>query len=29
VKEHAIFLWEFYHAQEICRKLLLNMMLSD
>ncbi|KAM0002375.1 putative NADH:ubiquinone reductase (non-electrogenic) [Helianthus debilis subsp. tardiflorus] len=29
VKEHAIFLREVYHAQEIRRKLLLNLMLSD
>ncbi|RYR46645.1 hypothetical protein Ahy_A07g032404 isoform A [Arachis hypogaea] len=29
VYEHAIFLREVYHAQEIRRKLLLNLMLSD
>ncbi|KAL5580726.1 hypothetical protein UlMin_013168 [Ulmus minor] len=29
VNEHAIFLREVYHAQEIRRKLLLNLMLSD
>ncbi|OIW04370.1 hypothetical protein TanjilG_32562 [Lupinus angustifolius] len=29
VHEHAIFLREVYHAQEIRRKLLLNLMLSD
>lgn len=29
VKEHAIFLREVVHAQEIRRKLLLNLMLSD
>ncbi|XP_057744142.1 internal alternative NAD(P)H-ubiquinone oxidoreductase A1, mitochondrial-like [Arachis stenosperma] len=29
VKEYAIFLREVYHAQEIRRKLLLNLMLSD
>ncbi|XP_062085686.1 internal alternative NAD(P)H-ubiquinone oxidoreductase A1, mitochondrial-like [Humulus lupulus] len=29
VTEHAIFLREVYHAQEIRRKLLLNLMLSD
>ncbi|KAL9675291.1 hypothetical protein QQ045_003493 [Rhodiola kirilowii] len=29
VKENAIFLREVYHAQEIRRKLLLNLMLSD
>ncbi|KAJ4840973.1 tubulin alpha 1 [Turnera subulata] len=29
VKEHAIFLREVYHAQEIRRRLLLNLMLSD
>ncbi|KAK9153962.1 hypothetical protein Sjap_001442 [Stephania japonica] len=29
VKEHAIFLREVSHAQEIRRKLLLNLMLSD
>jgi hypothetical protein len=29
VKEHAIFLREVRHAQEIRRKLLLNLMLSD
>lgn len=29
VKEHAIFLREVYHAQEIRRKLLLNLMLSE
>ncbi|XP_019178449.1 PREDICTED: internal alternative NAD(P)H-ubiquinone oxidoreductase A1, mitochondrial-like isoform X2 [Ipomoea nil] len=29
VMEHAIFLREVYHAQEIRRKLLLNLMLSD
>ncbi|KAD3336482.1 hypothetical protein E3N88_32001 [Mikania micrantha] len=29
VKEHAIFLREVQHAQEIRRKLLLNLMLSD
>lgn len=29
VREHAIFLREVYHAQEIRRKLLLNLMLSD
>ncbi|XVF19850.1 hypothetical protein REPUB_Repub11eG0146400 [Reevesia pubescens] len=29
VKEHAIFLREVHHAQEIRRKLLLNLMLSD
>ncbi|KAG9129587.1 hypothetical protein Leryth_014429 [Lithospermum erythrorhizon] len=29
VKEHAIFLREVYHAQEIRRKLLVNLMLSD
>ncbi|EPS68436.1 hypothetical protein M569_06332, partial [Genlisea aurea] len=28
-KEHAIFLREVHHAQEIRRKLLLNLMLSD
>lgn len=28
-KEHATFLREVYHAQEIRRKLLLNLMLSD
>lgn len=28
-KRHAIFLREVYHAQEIRRKLLLNLMLSD
>ncbi|GER33225.1 internal alternative NAD(P)H-ubiquinoneoxidoreductase A1 [Striga asiatica] len=28
-KEHAVFLREVYHAQEIRRKLLLNLMLSD
>nr|CAD1819339.1 unnamed protein product [Ananas comosus var. bracteatus] len=29
VTEHAIFLREVYHAQEIRRKLLLNLMLSE
>ncbi|KAL6195423.1 hypothetical protein ACLB2K_031042 [Fragaria x ananassa] len=29
VEEHAVFLREVYHAQEIRRKLLLNLMLSD
>ncbi|CAN4102203.1 unnamed protein product [Withania somnifera] len=29
VNEHATFLREVYHAQEIRRKLLLNLMLSD
>ncbi|XP_061374746.1 internal alternative NAD(P)H-ubiquinone oxidoreductase A1, mitochondrial-like isoform X2 [Gastrolobium bilobum] len=29
VTEHAIFLREVHHAQEIRRKLLLNLMLSD
>uniref|UniRef100_A0A2P2KXZ9 FAD/NAD(P)-binding domain-containing protein n=1 Tax=Rhizophora mucronata TaxID=61149 RepID=A0A2P2KXZ9_RHIMU len=29
VKEHAFFLREVHHAQEIRRKLLLNLMLSD
>ncbi|KAL9235374.1 hypothetical protein vseg_010136 [Gypsophila vaccaria] len=29
VHEHAIFLREVHHAQEIRRKLLLNLMLSD
>lgn len=29
VLEHAIFLREVHHAQEIRRKLLLNLMLSD
>ncbi|MQL80555.1 hypothetical protein Taro_012999 [Colocasia esculenta] len=29
VKEYAIFLREVYHAQEIRRRLLLNLMLSD
>ncbi|CAL5388510.1 unnamed protein product [Camellia sinensis] len=29
VTEHAVFLREVYHAQEIRRKLLLNLMLSD
>ena len=29
VKEHAIFLREVHHAQEIRRKLLLNWMLSE
>lgn len=29
VVEHAVFLREVYHAQEIRRKLLLNLMLSD
>ncbi|KAJ7964203.1 Internal alternative NAD(P)H-ubiquinone oxidoreductase [Quillaja saponaria] len=29
VKEHAIFLREVHHAQEVRRKLLLNLMLSD
>ncbi|XP_057869626.2 internal alternative NAD(P)H-ubiquinone oxidoreductase A1, mitochondrial [Cryptomeria japonica] len=29
VKEHAIFLREVHHAQEIRRKLLSNLMLSD
>ncbi|PKU79679.1 Alternative NAD(P)H dehydrogenase 1, mitochondrial [Dendrobium catenatum] len=29
VKEHATFLREVHHAQEIRRKLLLNLMLSD
>ena len=29
VKENAIFLREVHHAQEIRRKLLLNLMLSD
>ncbi|RLN24491.1 hypothetical protein C2845_PM07G27400 [Panicum miliaceum] len=29
VAEHAIFLREVHHAQEIRRKLLLNLMLSD
>ncbi|KAF3628635.1 Internal alternative NAD(P)H-ubiquinone oxidoreductase A1, mitochondrial [Capsicum annuum] len=29
VSEHATFLREVYHAQEIRRKLLLNLMLSD
>lgn len=28
-KEHATFLREVHHAQEIRRKLLLNLMLSD
>ncbi|XP_052201106.1 internal alternative NAD(P)H-ubiquinone oxidoreductase A1, mitochondrial-like [Diospyros lotus] len=29
VEEHAVFLREVYHAQEIRRRLLLNLMLSD
>ncbi|KAI9123788.1 hypothetical protein K1719_005088 [Acacia pycnantha] len=29
VKEHAFFLREVYHAQEIRKKLLLNLMLSE
>lgn len=29
VREHAIFLREVQHAQDIRRKLLLNLMLSD
>lgn len=29
VMEHAIFLHEVHHAQEIRWKLLLNLMLSD
>lgn len=29
VMENAIFLREVHHAQEIRRKLLLNLMLSD
>lgn len=29
VQEHAVFLREVHHAQEIRRKLLLNLMLSD
>jgi NADH:ubiquinone reductase (non-electrogenic) len=29
VTEHATFLREVHHAQEIRRKLLLNLMLSD
>lgn len=29
VNENAIFLREVHHAQEIRRKLLLNLMLSD
>lgn len=29
VIEHAIFLREVHHAQEIRRKLLLNLMISD
>lgn len=29
VKDNAIFLREVHHAQEIRRKLLLNLMLSD
>lgn len=29
VTEHAYFLREVHHAQEIRRKLLLNLMLSD
>lgn len=29
VKEHAYFLREVYHAQEIRKKLLLNLMLSQ
>ncbi|XP_008805242.1 internal alternative NAD(P)H-ubiquinone oxidoreductase A1, mitochondrial-like [Phoenix dactylifera] len=29
VREHAVFLREVHHAQEIRRKLLLNLMLSD
>ncbi|XP_052186890.1 internal alternative NAD(P)H-ubiquinone oxidoreductase A1, mitochondrial-like [Diospyros lotus] len=29
VQEHAVFLREVYHAQEIRRRLLLNLMLSD
>lgn len=29
VAENAIFLREVHHAQEIRRKLLLNLMLSD
>lgn len=29
VNEHATFLREVHHAQEIRRKLLLNLMLSD
>ncbi|WOL07711.1 internal alternative NAD(P)H-ubiquinone oxidoreductase A1, mitochondrial-like isoform X3 [Canna indica] len=29
VKEHAMFLREVHHAQEIRRKLLLNLMLSE
>lgn len=29
VKEHAFFLREVHHAQEIRKKLLLNLMLSE
>lgn len=29
VKEHAFFLREVYHAQEIRKRLLLNLMLSE
>lgn len=29
VTDHAIFLREVHHAQEIRRRLLLNLMLSD
>lgn len=29
VSEHAFFLREVYHAQEIRKKLLLNLMLSE
>lgn len=29
VQEHAMFLREVHHAQEIRRKLLLNLMLSE
>lgn len=29
VEKHAIFLREVRHAQEVRRKLLLNLMLSD
>lgn len=29
VKEHAFFLREVYHAQEIRKKLLLNLMLAE
>lgn len=29
VAEHAFFLREVYHAQEIRKKLLLNLMLSE